>query len=122
MKLHSRRLVTTIAGGVLAFSTLTACGAISSAADCVSVADTMQDVATNVTGDQETLKESTEKLRKDAEGISDEELKQSAIDIADQAEAINAGINGDIAEGAQTDSTKLQDSIDSFTNQCNQFG
>ncbi|HIV59107.1 MAG TPA: hypothetical protein H9902_14245 [Candidatus Stackebrandtia faecavium] len=121
MKLHSRRLYPAVVGAAMAISTLSACGAVTDAADCVSVVPTMEEVATNLTGDQETLQKSTDQLRKEAEDISNAKTKESAMEIADQAETINAGINGDVAEGAQTDQAKVRDAIDSFIDECNQF-
>lgn len=115
----ARRLTTLIAGGGLALVALTGCGAVNAAVDCATVADTMSEVTGNVSGDTKTLKDSTEKLRNDAEEIEDSGLKKSAMDFADQAESINAGINGDVAEGAETDTSALQDSLDSFTSECN---
>lgn len=118
----ARRLAAAVLGGGLAVAALTGCSAVNAAVDCATVADTMTEVAGNVTGEVEALKTSTEKLRADAEDIEDSGLKQAALDFADQAESINAGLNGDLAEGVESDPSALQESLDSFTSECNALG
>ena len=121
MTIVSRTISTALAAAAIGIA-LTGCGAIGSAVDCASVADTMADVSNNVTGDVETLKQSTDKLRDEAADIEDKGLKQAALDFADQAESVNAGLNGDVSEGAETDPGVLTDSLDSFTSECNALG
>jgi hypothetical protein len=118
----ARRLAVIIAGGGLALAVLTGCGAVNAAVDCATVADTMSEVVGKVGGDTKALKESTEKLRNDAKDIEDADLKQAALDFADEAESVNAGLNGDLQEGVSTDTSALQGSVENFTSKCNALG
>ncbi|TWJ06494.1 hypothetical protein LX16_5231 [Stackebrandtia albiflava] len=118
MARFATRMLTAAASGAIAVAAFTGCSQVNAAVDCATVADTMMEVSTNVTGDPETLKTSTEKLRTQAEDIEDQALKQSAIDFADQADELNAVLNGDISADISADPTALQDSLDAFTQQC----
>lgn len=97
---------------------MTACSQVNDAVDCASLVPVVTQVSNNVTNDTETLTTSTEKLRAEAETIDDAELKQAALDYADQAEQANALINGDVAAAAETDLTAVESSFSTLSDIC----
>lgn len=97
---------------------MTACSPVNDAVDCASLVPVVTEVSNNVTNDTETLTTSTGKLRAEAETIDDAELKQAALDYADQAEQANALINGDVAAAAETDLTAVESSFSTLSDIC----
>lgn len=119
MKSLTSRVVTLSATGALAVALFSGCSLIQGAVDCATVGETMTKIVSNVGGDEKTLQKYTQELRDEAKNISDEGLKKSAENFADEAESVNAGLNGDLQGGAQTEADKLQDSADEFLKKCN---
>lgn len=97
---------------------MTACSQVNDAVDCAGLVPVITEVSNNVTSDTETLTASTEKLRTEAETIDDAELKQAALDYADEAEQANALINGDAAAAAETNLTAVEDAFNTLTDIC----
>ncbi|ADD39860.1 hypothetical protein [Stackebrandtia nassauensis] len=119
MKSLTSRVLTLGATGALAVAIFSGCSLVQGAVDCATVGETMSKIASNVGGDEKTLKKYTKELRDEAKNIEDADLKKSAEDFADEAESVNAGLNGDLQGGAETEADKLQGSADKFLEKCN---
>ena len=119
-----RRLPAVFASAGIALASLTGCGLIGgTAVDCVLVADAMTETVNNLQADEATFGDSVGKLREEAAGIEDADLREAIETFATNAEAINAIHNNpeEIVTRDPVDIADLMAQQDVFAEKCTSF-